>query len=231
MRPPSANQDRFAKGPAFSLVEMLVSIVIIGVLSTVVAGGLRVYSENVKRIQCASQLRQIYTAISLYRSEYNNTFPAANPWNSDTGDAGWLAWYTGNSKYGKESPLAGYVGGLDTLRRLSVCPVNTQNEAGPIPENTHNTYGYPYTVNYNLMVDSLSGGKMPKNASLVTRPANTVLMADSEPSVWGLGFGDTGWANFQRIGKRHNQKSNILWCDGHVTTQALDAITNSNLYP
>lgn len=218
---------------AFSLMEMLVTLALIGVLSAILAGGMRSVTENGRRLKCTSQLRQISEAISLYRAENNNTYPPANPWNAETGDAGWLAWYTGDPKFGKDSPLAAYVGGVETMRKLSVCPSNSTKFAGPVPDKIRNTYGYPYTVNYNIMVDSLSAGKTAKNASLVSRPASTVLMADSAASsaAWGLGFADTGWASFQRIAKRHGEKSNLLWCDGHVTLQSPATIDNKNLYP
>jgi len=214
-------------------MELLVTIALVGVLSAMLAGGMRAFNENGKRLKCSSQLRQIYEAISLYRAENNNTYLPANPWNAETGDAGWLAWHTANDKYGKESPLAVYVGGVETLRKLSVCPANGTKFVGAVPDQVHNTYGYPYTVNYNVMVDSLSGGKTAKSANIVTRPASTILMADSTatPSGWGPGFADTGWSSFQRIAKPHGEKTSLLWCDGHVTLQAPSTIENKYLYP
>lgn len=64
----------------FTLVELLVVIAIIGVLAALLLPALGRSRQAAKRINSANNLRQIWTAIELYRLEHRDVYPAAaNP--------------------------------------------------------------------------------------------------------------------------------------------------------
>ena len=60
---------------AFTLIELLVVIVIIGIIGALLAPVLGRAREAGRRIQCASNLRQIGLALHMYCEEHNDLIP------------------------------------------------------------------------------------------------------------------------------------------------------------
>ena len=75
---------------AFTLIEILVVIGITALLSAIILGGFRSFSESNRRSTCASNLAQIYRAARLYSDDLG-AFPAYNPNDSKSGGL-WLLW-------------------------------------------------------------------------------------------------------------------------------------------
>jgi len=63
------------KKTGFTLVELLVVIGIIAVLIAILLPSLNKAREQAKRIQCASNLRQLYTCMRIYASENKDACP------------------------------------------------------------------------------------------------------------------------------------------------------------
>ena len=71
---------------AFSLVELLVVIGIIGILISLLLPSLSRVRESARQVQCAAQLRQIGQAMMTYAAENNGVFPGASGWHIYGGD-------------------------------------------------------------------------------------------------------------------------------------------------
>lgn len=64
--------------PAFTLIELLTVIAIIGILSALVLSGIGGARKSARRAQCTANQRQILTAAHLYADENKGVFPRAN---------------------------------------------------------------------------------------------------------------------------------------------------------
>ena len=72
---------------AFTLVEILVVIAIIGVLSAIIFPTFSLVRANARRTSCVSNLKQIGAAMEMYKADYDGRFPfAVDPY--DKYDAG-----------------------------------------------------------------------------------------------------------------------------------------------
>ena len=89
-------QTRLRTG--FSIVELLVVIGIISLLISLLLPALRAARENAKTVTCASQLRQLGMAFTMYANEHGGWLP---DW------SGWQVYPDGSSPY--DSPGLGWV--------------------------------------------------------------------------------------------------------------------------
>jgi hypothetical protein len=80
-----ANQRKFAAG-AFTLTELVVIIAVVGVLSAVALPWLFRSNEQVLRVRCLSNLREVGIGLNVYSAEASDYFPVCgwpqgqNPW-------------------------------------------------------------------------------------------------------------------------------------------------------
>lgn len=200
---------------AFTLTELLVTIGVIGVLAAMSFPALQKGRSRAQQMQCASQLRNIHTAVVQYASDTANYPPAYGKGVGLT----WGVWFQW------DSPLVQYLQSAENLQRLAVCPANRTTK-----QSTGDPYGYPYSVNYNVMATVQF---IPLNLYRNTRNISVILMTDSVTgSGWGIGYNDLGSnGGTSRIGAPHEQKTNILWCDGHITNEAKSTLRQENFKP
>ena len=64
----------------FTLVELLIVIVILGILATVTVFAVRGITERSQDNACSVELRALATATEAYYVDNNQTFPAAGDW-------------------------------------------------------------------------------------------------------------------------------------------------------
>ena len=146
---------RFHKG--FTLVELLVSVVIVLLLGTVATFALRSAGERSKEARCMSNLRSIGAAMHLYAGDHGGRFPETT--HSASIDRAWVA------------ALEPYLGNYDEAR---VCP------ADPRKAERLAAGGTSYVLNSFLFVPETDAFGQPvgvawNRPASIQEPARTLL--------------------------------------------------------
>lgn len=207
---PSGRRARCGRGgAAFTLVELLTVLAIIGVLSAVVFSLVRRAGASARRTQSASNLRQLGMAFSQYAAEHKGAFPIA-------------AQKTQNIHRTWDLELYPYLGGTrEAAVRLFRDPADdTERQPATSASRSFSMvrasgYGVAAAVSYTdaapavrRLVEIPSPGR---TLLLVTRsaPANvtygdscTVADAASDQLTYGIDM--------------YEGRFNYLFCDGHV---------------
>ena len=219
------NRRKFPSKLAFTLIELLMTIAIIGILAALLLPVLGMAREKAKQAVCANNLKQIGMAFYMYLDDYDDFFPCA----SDPVSATPLYWlWMGR---GWRSFIAPYIGNSVSGHNPGVlfCPSDRTAAANwestsyayslsfyhsPEQINTMNDKSYTYDVSKIAVTIS-------QKASRVRNPDKKVLVGEWLDNHTG---GNNGWWSWD--GGR-----NYLFVDGHVEfLKALNILpANDNL--
>ena len=199
----------------FTLVELLVVIAIIAVLAAIIFPVFEKAREKGRQASCASNLRQLGSAIDMYAQDCDETFPPL----VQRGVTSWI-W----------DVLTPYVRNTQVYTcpsgKITPCSGGTCTRSGYWQQG----YSYGYNDNWSTQTgvsyspwgrtaDLLHLGLLGRPMSQVTYPSETVLCQDSlcyeldgtyfasQTDVHG-----TSW----RQARRHSEGMNLCWVDGHV---------------
>lgn len=176
--------------PAFTLIELLIVIAIIGVLIAILLPSLGAARRNGRMMTCASNLRQLATGLQMYCDANKDVLPAHRAPDLPGGTANPANWYdVGNGRKFRPtwiSRIGGYVGiyafgepatdngRQDFESKVYVCP-----EVPLWIDERNSAYGYNYQFLGNARETSGVPHNYPVRLSKVTVPAGTVVGADS----------------------------------------------------
>ena len=99
---------------AFSLIEMLIVVAVIGILTAILFPVISKAREKAKQSSCASNLRQLGMAFIQYTQDYDEQFPCGIEATNGTG-------------YGWGAQLYPYV----KAKGIFICPIDGE---GPLPQ-------------------------------------------------------------------------------------------------
>ncbi len=212
---------------AFTFVELLVAIVIVGVLAALVATGVAAGRESARTASCASNLRQLAAAALSYAGENRGQFP----WGMriDGGETACWDFVVGADGSARPGLVWGHIAGAGAGRVLQ-CPSFVGGAA--------NWRGDPYTgYNYNCSyvgkVEGDPGDRAaPALLAQIADPARTALFGDGQYAGGANKFmrapvrdkafdgSGTGIREAGTQGFRHRGRTNVAFCDGHVESFA-----------
>jgi len=231
-----------SKRKGFTLVELLVVIGIIALLIAILLPALNRAREQAKQVKCASNLRQMGEAMTMYINDWKY-YPGAY---ANDGGNPFACW---------PSRLRLYLGGVNDAFYCPSQELWSQWKAGQAGGATlaDEGYGYkfgeqllyattvPFSYGYNdwgcshtqpaspLTMRGLGGdqwaasfnginyanGHRQLKASRVKAAAEMIAIADNHPKgVWDYNLDPTDPTEYP--GDVHHGGANVLWCDGHV---------------
>ena len=215
---------------AFTLIEILVVIAIIGILSAILFPVFSRARENGRKTACLSNLKQLGTAFLLYQQDSRGKLPLAGNFQAwAPGNGHWVAGKAGTapadfSLADVSAPFA-YLGVTDKrhadVDQGALFPYIKSTASYICPSNAD---GKAKQLSYSMNC-ALSG----LSSSRVRSPGDIVLLVDEEYATdgffWALntgvvtGLGDST----DRLTTKHNGGGNLLFADGHVKYYPYDA--------
>ncbi|MEM7391027.1 MAG: type II secretion system protein [Verrucomicrobiota bacterium] len=235
----------------FNTLELLAVMVIVGLALLIATPFYRSTRERAETLRCASNLKQLYLANTAYANQHG-TYVAAAPDMAYPPGSNLKRWHgertTSREAFdGDRSPLAPFMGTDRSLRR---CPTFKSFKTGANHnafESSCGGYGYNHagvgsrSYQFGFNGEGLERGMKPMN---IRKPAQTVMFTDAAfPQPYGrpdylieYSFAEayhfissrepeeTRWTASPSIHFRHNDRANVIWCDGHLSAEKLTMI-------
>ena len=221
-RSDSSDKREFAR--AFTLIELLVVIAIIAILAALLLPALSQAKEYARRIRCASNVRQLSTAVQMYTHDSDDHFPGV--WDgsvghgNSSGGGGWI----GFENFGGPTifyPTNGSIYLSAPNPSVFMCP---SDRAGS---------GASYAINALLSSSTTTVGfhsgigiGSVRNATSTALFLEEAAPESSTQDSTNDGYFDP--RNDHPTG-RHKRGQNIAFCDGHVQHFNTNALRYPNL--
>ncbi len=169
---------RSMKWRGFTLIELLVVIAIIAILAGILFPVMAQARETARKSACASNLKQIASAWTMYIQDYDERYPAAAPGlDSSCGYMRYRGWYHGwignlLMQYTKASQIYE----CPSNQKLSAVNQGDNSVCAPNPVTARQRWGLEYIyTSYGYNYQSLWGRQMAE----VNRPSELICVYDA----------------------------------------------------
>ncbi len=187
---------------AFTVVEALVAVALLGILLVLGLVGLQKVRDQGQEVRCMTHLRQWGSAIHRYVADHNQSFPLSYPF----GDGrSWQTFYA-------PSLVADYVlNGVSPEEWMEGKGINGCRRF-------HDLY-HSYLYNMHLGTPGF-GHRYLGRMNLIAQPSALLMMTDASdtgPSQSGFSYLP---GHPERIGKVHRGRYHALYVDGHLEARS-----------
>lgn len=224
---------------AFTLIELMVVIAVIGILASLLLPALSRGKEKGVQTYCKNNVKQLALAMTMYHGDFNDQFPApgsASKYGPQPED--WIWWHYGRNI--SNSSIVRYVSEFNP--KLFTCPGDEKarelQAQGLLPGDPYR-YSYALT-SYDLENDNFNPGMAtiitqdrvvyPFRVSQVLNPSAKLMLVEEDRET----IDDSRWVptgiKTNMVASRHSNKGNVALADGHVETVPHDFglnLTNS----
>ncbi len=206
------NRMRMEKRNAFSLMELLITVAVIGVLAALLLPGMNSFRDSAKTAKSLSNLKQMATAMHMFINDNNGMLPRADGGDSDVGQD----WAQALRPYGASHRLP--------EPNTAQNPVLI-NPAGVSSEYPASSIKSSYCMNGNLQINTI-----PPSGQSIAPVYPVALVAVQKPSKTVL-FGDSKYAgramNFSHLEYRNGNKTRatVVFVDGHAEACAKGSLS------
>jgi len=206
----------------FTLIELLVVIAIIAILAALLLPALSQAKEAARRTACASNLRQLSTAVFMYAHENDDRAPGV--WEgsvgrgNNSGEGGWIYFmnFGGPTRF---EPARGSLYKHLESRGVFDCPSDLAQR------------GDSYAINSLLSTSTTTVGfHSGISVTTVKSATSTFLFLEEAAPEDPAGSTNDGYhdARNDHLSRRHKGGVNFAFCDGHVRYLKSDTISYPN---
>lgn len=212
-------------GRAFTLVELLVVLAIVGLLAGLLLPALGRSKASAQRLRCTGNLRQLGLAAQMYWDDHAGATFRYRGAATNGGDVFWFGWLARGSEGERAfDPRAGALAPYLAGRGVEVCPALDYRRADFKLKARGAAWGYGYNLHL-----SAPAAEPPIRVPSLDRPSELALFADAaqvntfqppasptHPRLEEFYFVSSGetTAHF-----RHAGVANVAFCDGHVADE------------
>jgi len=209
------------KGRIFTLVELLVVIAVISILSALLLPALGKAKGMARTIKCLGNMKQIGYALLSYLDDNNETYHASGLNYAGNPDVWWMGLYlqylglekatTNAQKY----PCGG----------VFSCPTQKYWDLSVGPRWAV-SYGYNAylfgDVDYKAVPNKTPNPQAAVKVSMIKTPSEQLTHVDTDCYSDGH-YSGNGYCNlsyYTYLCMRHNKSANVLYADGHASTES-----------